>query len=91
MDDFVEISIPVEAEAAKALGDAHARAAIGRVISRMVRPNKGEDPLLDAMVRLSAEAARRGLTQDILDDELAAYNAERGETGSSIFLAKMDQ
>jgi hypothetical protein len=83
MDELVEISIPVEAEAAKALGDARKREAIGRVISRMLKPSQDENPLLDAMERLSADAERRGLTQQILDDELAAYNAERREPGST--------
>jgi len=83
MDELVDISIPVEAEAAKALGDARKREAIGRVISRILKPSKDENPLLAAMERLSADAERRGLTQQILDDELAAYNAERREPGST--------
>ena len=61
MDNTVEVSIPVEADAAAALGDMRAREAIGRVVSRMVRPTRDADPLLDAMERLSGEAARRGL------------------------------
>lgn len=82
MDNTVEISIPVEADAAAILGGARAREAIGRVVSRMLRPNEDADPLLAVMERLSADAARRGLTQAILDEELAAYNAERREPGS---------
>lgn len=82
MDNTVEVSIPVEADAAAALGDVRAREAIGRVVSRMVRPSADADPLLEAMERLSADAARRGLTQAILDEELAAYNAERRDVGS---------
>ena len=83
MDNTVEVSIPVEADAAAALGDARTREAIGRVVSRMVRPNADTDPLLAAMERLSADAAKRGLTQAILDEELAAYNAERRSPGST--------
>ena len=48
----------------------------------MLRPNGDADPLLRAMERLSAEAERRGLTQAILDEELAAYNAEHREPGN---------
>lgn len=81
MGDTVEVSIPVEAEAAAALADARTREAVGRVVSRMLRPNGDADPLLRAMERLSAGAERRGLTQAILDEELAAYNAERREPG----------
>ncbi len=83
MDNIVEISIPIEAEAAKALGNARTREAVGRVISRMLKPSKDENPLLAAMERLSADAQNRGLTQQILDDELAAYNAERREPGNA--------
>jgi len=77
MDNTVEVSIPVEAEAAAVLVDARAREAVGRLVSRMLRPSKEVDPLLAVMDRLSADAARQGLTQDIVDQELAAYNAER--------------
>ncbi len=82
MDNTVEVSIPVEADAAAVLRDARAREAIGRVVSRMLRPSDDTDPLLAAMERLSAEAARRGLTQAVLDEELAAHNAERRAPGS---------
>lgn len=82
MDNTVEVSIPVEADAAAALDDARIREAVGRVVSRMVRPSEDTDPLLAVMERLSADAAERGLTQAILDEELAAYNAERRELGS---------
>ena len=83
MDNTVEVTIPVEADAAAALGDMRAREAIGRVVSRMLRPDGNADPLLAVMERLSAEAAKRGLTQAILDEELAAYNAERRDPGST--------
>jgi hypothetical protein len=82
MDNTVEVSIPVEAAAAAALDDARTREAIGRVVSRMVRPSEDADPLLAVMERLSADAAKRGLTQAILDEELAAYNAERRDPDS---------
>ena len=83
VDNIVEVSIPVEAAAAAALRDVRIREAVGRVVSRMLRPSDAADPLLTAMDRLGAEAARRGLTQDILDEELAAYNSERREPGST--------
>jgi len=35
--------------------------------------------LFNTMEAISAEAARRGLTDEILEAELAAYNAERRE------------
>ena len=75
--ETVDVNIPVDAEAAVRLATAGEREAIGRVVSRMLRPRKGDDSLLAAMDRLAIEAERRGLTQEILDQELAAYNAER--------------
>lgn len=79
MDEFVEVSIPVETEAAGALGDDRVREAVGRLVSRMLRPRADDDPLIEAMTRLGREAERRGLTEAVLEDELAAYNAERRE------------
>ncbi len=79
MDDIVNLTIPVEAGAAKALDSPRMREAVGRAVSRMLRPRGGEDPLLEAMEKLSREAERRGLTQAMIDEELAADNAERRE------------
>jgi hypothetical protein len=74
----VDIAIPVEASVAAALDDAAVRAMAGRLVSRMLRPASIED-LFNTMDAISAEAAERGLTDEILDAELAAYNAERRE------------
>lgn len=72
----VDVVIPVESHAAEALKDPALRAMAGRLISRMVQPADVQG-LFDTMDALSAEAARRGLTDEILEEELAAYNAER--------------
>ena len=78
MGDTVDVTIPIEAEAAAALErDADRRAAVGRLVSLVLRPRPDGDPLLDAMDRLSAEAKARGLTPEILDEELAAHRVER--------------
>ena len=74
--DTVDVAIPVEAGAAEALLDPALRALAGRLISRMVQPASVQG-LFDVMNAISAEAALRGLTDEILDEELAAYNAER--------------
>lgn len=76
MDDVVEVTIPVEAHAAAALADAGTREMVGRLVSRMLRAD-GTDRLMDAIARLKADAHARGLTDAIVDEELAAYNAER--------------
>lgn len=76
MDDVVEVTIPVEAHAAAALADAGTREMVGRLVSRMLRAD-GAGRLMDAIARLKADAHARGLTDEIVDEELAAYNAER--------------
>lgn len=73
----VEVTIPVEAAAAAALADARTRAAIGRLVSRVLRPHAGPSPLAVAVAELKAEARAAGLTDALIDEELAAYNAER--------------
>ena len=77
MPNTIDVTIPVEPEAATALQDVRKREAIGRIVSRILRPQPGQDPLLDAMQRLSAGARAKGLTPENLEAELAAHTAER--------------
>jgi hypothetical protein len=76
MPDTVPVTIEVEPEIAAALGDPLTRARLERLIRRTLRP-AGVDALFAAMDALSDDARRRGLTDEILQAELAAYNAER--------------
>jgi len=77
MDRTVDVIIPVEPEAAAALTDARNREAVGRLVSRVLRPRSGPNPLARAIAELKAEARAAGLTDADIDAELAAYNAER--------------
>ena len=77
MDGTVDVVIPVEAEAAAAFTDVLKREAVGRIVSRILRPQSGHDLLLDAMERLSADVKARGLTSEIVEAELKAHKAER--------------
>jgi hypothetical protein len=77
MDSTVDVTIPVEPEAAAALADARKRAAVGRLVSRVLRPRSGPSALAQAIAQLKAEARAAGLTDADIDAELAAYNAER--------------
>jgi hypothetical protein len=77
VDKTVEVTIPVEAEAAAALADARNREAVGRLVSRVLRPRAGPSPLAQAIAELKAEARAVGLSDADIDAELAAYNAER--------------
>ena len=75
MTGIVEVVIPVEAAAA--LTDTRKREAVGRIVSRILRPLPDHDPLLEAMERLSTDATAKGLTPETLEAELAAHKAER--------------
>jgi hypothetical protein len=77
MVGMVDVVIPVEAEAAAALSDIRKREAVGRIVSRILRPHPDHDPLVEAMERLGADAQAKGLTDEAIDAELAAHKAER--------------
>ena len=76
MDETVDVTIPVAPEAA-ALADARNREAVGRLVSRVLRPRAGPSPLAHAIAELKADVRAAGLTDADIDTELAAYNAER--------------
>jgi hypothetical protein len=77
MDKTVYETIPVEPEAAAALVDARNREAVGRLVSRVLRPRAGPSALAEAIAELKDYARAAGLTNADIDAELAAYNAER--------------
>jgi hypothetical protein len=77
MNEVTTIQIPVEPATAQALADARRRAAVGRLIDRIVRPGRGDDPLASILEATARDAHEAGLTDDAVDAELAAYNAER--------------
>ncbi len=77
----VEVLIPVEARLAERLRDPELRARAGEAVSEMLR-KEAVERLFAAIAALKAEAHRRGLTDEIVDEELAAYNAERRDRRS---------
>jgi len=78
MTDTVPVTIEVEPEIAAAFDDPVTRARLERLIRRTLRP-VSVNALFAAMDAMSDEARRRGLTDDILQAELDAYNTERRE------------
>jgi hypothetical protein len=76
MDNTVDVTIPVEPAAAEALTDVRNREAVGRLVSRVLRPRSGPTPLAQAIAELKADARVAGLTDADVDAELAAYNKE---------------
>lgn len=77
MEKTVDVTIPVDTEAAAALADARNRDAVGRLVSRVLRPHAGPSPLAQAIAELKAEARQAGLSDVEVDAELSAYSAER--------------
>ena len=79
MPDTVPVTIEVDAAA---LADSRTRAAMGRLVSRVLRPPSGPSELAQAIAEAKAEARAAGLTDADIEAELEAYNAER-RSGSS--------
>jgi hypothetical protein len=73
----VNVTIPVDADAAAALEDPRNRKAIGRLVSRVLRPGAGPTPLVRAIAAIKAQARAAGLTDNAIDTELAGYNGKR--------------
>jgi hypothetical protein len=82
MGETVDVTIPVEPEAAAALADVRNREAVGRLVSRVLRPRGGPSPLAQAIAELKAETRAAGLSDADIDAELAAYNAQRRDRSS---------
>jgi len=76
MDDIVMVPIPVSAKAAKALADEGRRASVGKLVSDILEPTAATDPLALLIRAIKADARADGLTDEDIDAELAAYNAE---------------
>ena len=79
MTKTVDVTIPVDSEAAEALKDDRNRRAIGRLVSRVLRTGSGRTRLAKAIAAMRAEARAAGLTDVDIDADLACYNAERRE------------
>ena len=78
----VPVTFQLDPETATALEDPATRARVERLVARMVRPASPER-LFDAIRSRKAEAHRNGLTDEIVDEERAAYNAERRDPPSA--------
>jgi hypothetical protein len=71
------VEIPVDQETAAALTDPHRLAAVGELVKLVVRPGPGNDPLAAVLATTRRAAAAVGLTDQDIDEELAAWKAER--------------
>jgi hypothetical protein len=77
MTRTIDVTIPVAPEVAATLVDIRNREAIGRLVTRILRPRSGPSALAQAIADMKADARTSGLTDAVVDAELAAYNGER--------------
>ena len=77
MDSTVDVILPVDAEAAKALDSPARREAAGRYLSSLLKGGRVRDVLAEAIADAKREARASGLTDEDIDAELEAWRAER--------------
>jgi ethanolamine utilization microcompartment shell protein EutL len=76
MDMTVEVTLPMDAEAAKALNSPARREAAGRYLSALLTGERVRDVLAAAIADAKREGRVRGLTDEDIDAELEAWRAE---------------
>ena len=77
MDNTVDVIIPVDAEAARALESPARREAAGRYLGGLLKGGHIPDVLVEAIADGKREARTKGLTNADIDAELKAWRAER--------------
>jgi len=77
MSSTVDVTIPVDAEAAQALKSPARREAAGRYLSGLLKSGRVRELLEEAIGEAKGEARARGLTDADVDAELKAWRAER--------------
>lgn len=77
MDNTVDVLIPLDVEAARALESPARRKAAGRYLSGLLTGGHVRDVLAEAIADAKTEARANGLTDEDVDAELEAWRAER--------------
>ncbi len=73
----VMVEIPVDEATAEALADPHRLAAVAEVVNHIVRPIAGNDLLATLLETARRKAATMGLSDQDIDEELAAWKNQR--------------
>jgi hypothetical protein len=73
----VKVETPVDEEVAADLSEPVRLAAVGQLVSSMLRPTAASDPVGTLLDQIGRRAELAGLTQEDIDRELAAWKAER--------------
>jgi hypothetical protein len=77
MDTTVEVTLPLDAEAAKALNSPARRQAAGRFLSGLLTGGRVRDVLAEAIAEAKCEARASGLMDEDIDAELEVWRGER--------------
>ena len=78
MDTTVDVTIPLDVEAARALDNPARREAAGRYLCGLLKEGRVRDILAEAIAEAKREARANGLTDADIDAELEAWRSERG-------------
>ena len=76
MDSMVDVTLPVDAEVAKALDSPARREAAGRYLSSLLKGGRVRDVLAEAIAEAKREGRASGLTDEDIDAELEAWRTE---------------
>jgi hypothetical protein len=77
MDNTIDVPIPIDAEAARALENPARRRAAGRYLSALLAEGRLPEALAKAIADAKHEARASGLTDAEIDAELEAWRRER--------------
>lgn len=77
MNETVDVMIPVDPEAARALDSPARREAVGRYVSALLKSGRVRDILAQAIAEAKREARSGGLSDEDIEAELEAWRAEQ--------------
>ncbi|HET9107420.1 MAG TPA: hypothetical protein VFN79_09525 [Steroidobacteraceae bacterium] len=77
MGTTIDVSIPVDSDAARALENPARRAAAGRYLSGLIKGGRAGDLIEEAIAEAKREARAKGLTDSEIDAELRAWRSEQ--------------
>ena len=77
MENLIDVTIPVDAETARALVNPERRAEAGRYISDLLRRRRVVESLAEAIAGAKQEARGNGVTDEMVDADLTAWRVER--------------
>ena len=77
MGTTIDVTIPVDSDAARALENPPRRAAAGRYLSGLIKGGRARDLIEEAIAEAKREARAKGLTDAEIDAELRAWRSEQ--------------